>query len=261
LPRKLSEDELDNYCRRIVAIHGEQRPRGDQLEVPDELLLHQMWGRDRLEMLQLIKKSLLANPRLISGRWISYDPTITCFTIESIPTPERLEWLVEKMKLNLASRLESKIREQSPNGFEQFVKDFVESTKGISVQRTGKSHDGGVDFIGEKKAEDELSLPMLLVGQAKRWKKPATREDVAAFIGDVDMRPLPKRHANKLGIYISCSGFTDDAVKNAPRATLRLTLWNVNDIASMMLTRSHFGIKKVRIEVPAWDESFWNDYK
>lgn len=208
---------LDDLLRRIKVLHEEQRPRGDQLEVPDEYLLQQFprlgIKNDLYETLDTLKRALKEHPRLVAGKWIAYDSGISALTIESVPSPERLEWLAEKVRLDLASRLQERIKELSWKGFEQFVKDVVENSgKDISVQGTGKSHDGGVDFYGERaSADDDLSLPVRIVGQAKRWKARATRDDVAAFIGNVDMKPLPKRGVGQiLGIFISCSGFTDD---------------------------------------------------
>ena len=37
-------------------------------------------------------------------------------------------------------------------------------------------------------------------------------------------------------------------------------LWDAKDLASMMLSRK-IGLRTARIDVPVWDESFWNDYK
>ena len=212
---KLTQETLENLLRMLTLLHEEQRPRGDQLEISDEVILSEFprFGitDNQFNLLDFLKRSLRGTPRLFASRWLSYDSAISSVTVESIATPERLEWLAEKVKIDIVNRLETKIRELSWVGFEQFVRDVVEQGKGLAIQGTGKSHDGGVDFIGKKHdEEDELSVPLLIVGQAKRWKRKATRDDVAAFIGNVDMKPLPKR-GQKMGIYICCSGFTDDA--------------------------------------------------
>lgn len=265
---KVSSEELEGVLRRVKILHEEQRPRGDQLEIPDKVLVAELprlgVQGDPYEVLGVVKDALRKSPRLIGRHWISYDPGLSAVTIEVIPAPERLEWLAEKARLDIESRLEARMMGLSPDGFEQFVKDVVESGKRISVQRIGKSHDGGVDFVGEKKpeVEDEFGLPVQIIGQAKRWNHPAARADVAEFIGNVDMKPLPKRgQGQRIGIFISCSGFMDDARISAQRASLlKLMLWDAHDLASLMITR-RFGVDSIQLNVPVWDESFWNDYK
>jgi hypothetical protein len=265
---KVSTDEIEVILRKIKVLHEEQRPRGDQLEVPDKVLLVEL---SRLgvsgepgSVLEALKSSLRKNPRLIERHWISYDPGLSAFTIEFVPTPERLEWLAEKVRLDIEDRLEKRMSRLSPGGFEQFVKDVVERGKGISVERIGQSHDGGVDFFGEKTPEkgDEFGLPIQIIGQAKRWSHPAARAHVAQFIGDVDMKPLPKRgQGQRIGIFISCSGFMEDARISARRASLlRLMLWDAHDLANLMISR-RFGIDSIPLSVPVWDENFWNDYE
>jgi len=265
---KVSAEELENVLRKIKVLHEEQRPRGDQLEIPDNVLIAELprlgVTGDVSRIFEAIKGSLRNAPMLIERHWISYDPGLSAVTVEAVPSAERLEWLGEKVRLDVEGRLERRRMKLSPTGFEEFVKDIVESGRGISVQRTGQSHDGGIDFFGEKTpdASDEFGIPIRIIGQAKRWKHPAARSDVAQFLGDVDMKPLPKRRQiQTIGIFISCSGFMEDARISARRASLmKLMLWDAHDLAGLMITRK-FGINSLSINVPVWDENFWNDYK
>jgi restriction endonuclease Mrr len=265
---KISVEDLEEILRKVKVLHDEQHPRGDQLEIPDKVLVAELprlgVRADPYEVLGFVKDTLRKTPRLIDRHWISYDPGLSAVTIEIIPAPERLEWLAEKARLDIESRLEGRMVGLSPKGFEEFVKDLVESGKRISVERIGQSHDGGVDFVGEKKPEvgDEFGLPVQIIGQAKRWSHPAARAHVAQFLGDVDMKPLPRRgQGQRIGIFISCSGFMDDARISARRASLlKLMLWDAHDLASLMITR-RFGVNSIPLNVPVWDESFWNDYK
>jgi len=268
LPERSFPYQITDVMNKIVVLHEEQRPRGDQLEIIDKVLLAEFQRLgiegDEYQILDLLKATLRDNPTVVKGRWISYDFGLGAVTMELLPSPERLEWMAEKVKVDLVNRIQQRMRELSPDGFEKFVRDVVESGARTSVSWTGKSHDGGVDFEGEKKPElgDELSLPVQILGQAKRWNRKATRKDVAAFIGDVDMKPLPKRgRGQRIGIFICSSGFEEDAKISAPRASvLKLALWDAQHISSVMLVRK-VGVGSLRLDIPVWDESFWNDYK
>ena len=125
-----------------------------------------------------------------------------------VKTPnEIVESGYQKLRAQLADELLETVKSCSPAFFERLVVDLlVRMGYGGSLadagRAVGKSGDGGIDGIIK---EDKLGLDVIYI-QAKRWDQNSIgRPHVQQFAG-----ALQGQRAGK-GIFITTSGFTDDA--------------------------------------------------
>ena len=90
---------------------------------------------------------------------------------------------------------------------------------------TQKSNDGGIDGIIN---EDRLGLDVIYV-QAKRYQSNVGRVDVQNFVG-----ALAGHQAHK-GVFITTSGFNDNAVQFAKTVPQKVILIDGNRLANLMI--------------------------
>jgi restriction system protein len=122
-------------------------------------------------------------------------------------TPEeQLEAGYVRHRTSLASEVLAKLRECSPQFFEQVVVDLLVAmgyggSRRDAGQAVGRAGDGGIDGIIK---EDRLGLDGIYV-QAKRWDASVGRPVVQAFAGSLE------GHRARKGVLITTSDFTADA--------------------------------------------------
>jgi restriction system protein len=115
----------------------------------------------------------------------------------SVGTPtERIEAASRELRAALAADVLDRIREQSPEFFEQVVLDVLQAigyggSREDSAERLGRSGDGGVDGVIR---EDRLGLDLIYV-QAKRWANTVGRPDIQQFVG-----ALNGQRAHSIGV-------------------------------------------------------------
>jgi restriction system protein len=143
---------------------------------------------------------------------------------------ERIDAAYRELRAALAADLLERIAEQPPEFFEQVVLDVLHAigyggTREGSMQRLGKSGDGGVDGVIR---EDRLGLDLIYV-QAKRWQNPVGRPEIQKFFG-----ALHGQRATK-GVFIATSTFTKEAIGYADNVTPRVILVDGNELAELMI--------------------------
>ncbi len=137
-----------------------------------------------------------------------------------IGTPaERMEAAFREMRRALAVDVLERVREQTPDFFEQVVLDVLQAigyggSRDDAAERLGRGGDGGVDGVIR---EDKLGLDLIYV-QAKRWANSVGRPDIQQFVG-----ALNGQRASK-GVFITTSAFSREAREYAESVNPRIIL-------------------------------------
>lgn len=123
-----------------------------------------------------------------------------------------------------------RVREQSPEFFEQVVLDVLQAmgyggAGGKSPERLGRTGDGGVDGVIR---EDKLGLDLIYV-QAKRWTNTVGRPEIQQFVGALNGQCASK------GVFITTSTFSGDAIAYADAVNPRVILINGKQLAELMI--------------------------
>ena len=146
------------------------------------------------------------------------------------PPEEALESSYQSLRLALAQELLDRVKQASPQFFEQLVIDLlVAMGYGGSLkdagEAVGRRGDGGIDGIIK---EDKLGLDAIYV-QAKRWDGTVGRPDVQAFAGSI-----MGQRANK-GVFITTSQFTKDAKDYVGRIEKKIVLIDGEQLTQLMI--------------------------
>jgi restriction system protein len=156
-------------------------------------------------------------------------------------TPEEaLEYGFQKLMENLADEIMEKIMSCSPAFFERLVIELlVKMGYGGSLKEAssivGKAGDEGIDGIIK---EDKLGLDVIYV-QAKRWTSVVGRPEIQKFAGSA---PWPE---GRKGIFITTSGFTNDALDYAKSINAKLVLIDGDTLTKLMI-ENDLGLSTVR---------------
>jgi restriction system protein len=162
------------------------------------------------------------------------DTTTTATPIDVEPaagTPtERMESAWRELRAALAAELLERVREQTPDFFEQVVLDVLQAigyggSRQDAAERLGRSGDGGVDGVIR---EDKLGLDLIYV-QAKRWANTVGRPEIQQFVG-----ALNGQRASK-GVFITTSSFSREATDYANAVNPRVVLVDGKQLAELML--------------------------
>ncbi len=146
------------------------------------------------------------------------------------PPIERLEAAYAEAREALAAELRDRVRQVTPQFFEQLVLDLLEamgyggSIEGSGI-RVGGTGDEGIDGIIK---EDKLGLDVVYV-QAKRWQQNIGRPDVQAFVG-----ALAGKKARK-GVFITTSDFTKEAREYVQNIDAKIVLIDGRQLAELMI--------------------------
>jgi restriction system protein len=149
---------------------------------------------------------------------------------ETATPEERAASAYRELRSALASEVLDRVREQSPDFFEQVVLDVLQAigyggSRDDAAERLGRSGDGGVDGVIR---EDKLGLDLIYV-QAKRWTNTVGRPEIQQFVG-----ALNGQRANK-GVFITTSTFSREAVDFADAVNPRVILVDGTELAQLML--------------------------
>jgi restriction system protein len=157
--------------------------------------------------------------------------TASLADVTTAGTPEeRAEAAYRELRAALASDVLDRVREQTPDFFEQVVLDVLQAIgyggpREDAAERLGRSGDGGVDGVIR---EDKLGLDLIYV-QAKRWANTVGRPDIQQFVG-----ALNGQRASK-GVFITTSTFSREAVEYADTVNPRVILLTGKQLAELML--------------------------
>lgn len=161
---------------------------------------------------------------------------------------EAIEYNFEEINGSLASEILDTMKSSSPAFFEKLVIDLLlkmgyGGSRKDAGQAIGQAGDEGVDGIIK---EDRLGLDVIYI-QAKRWGETVVgRPEVQKFAG-----ALQGKRAKK-GIYITTSGFSNDAIDFANKIESKIILIDGKELTKLMLehnvgvsTSKVYEIKKV----------------
>ncbi len=128
----------------------------------------------------------------------------------------------------------------NPYRFEQVVIDLLFAmgyggSRAEAAKVTKKTNDEGIDGIIN---EDRLGLDVIYV-QAKRWQSVVGRREIQSFVG-----ALAGQQATK-GVFITTSGFTQNAVDFARNVSQKVILIDGDRLADLMIEHD-VGVSNVR---------------
>lgn len=155
-------------------------------------------------------------------------------------TPEEsLESAHQKIRLALAVELLSRVKDCSPDFFENLVVELIVrmgygGSRKDAGQAIGKSGDGGIDGIIK---EDKLGLDVIYI-QAKRWEGVVGSKEIRNFVGS-----LVGQKADK-GIFITTSGFTKDAISYVTTIQHKVILIDGEQLVQLMIDNG-VGVTKI----------------
>ena len=135
-----------------------------------------------------------------------------------------------QIQTELVSDLMQQVLNCSPHFFETLVLDVLVSmgyggSHNDAAQSVGRTGDGGIDGIIK---EDKLGLDAIYL-QAKRWKNTVGRPEIQSFAGALDGVRAKK------GIFITTSGFTQDALNYVKGIEKKIVLIDGKQLANLMI--------------------------
>ena len=169
---------------------------------------------------------------------------------------ERIQAAHSELRAALVADLLERVREQSPDFFEQLVLDVLQAiddggSREDAARRLGEAGDVGVDGVI---SEDMLGVDLIYV-QAKRWANTVGRPEIQQFVG-----ALKGQRASK-GAFITTSSFSRDAVDYADSVNPRVILVDGKQVAELMFdhgvgvsVESSYDIKRVDLDYFGADE-------
>jgi restriction system protein len=152
---------------------------------------------------------------------------------------EHMAFGYQQIKEELAQALLQKVKQCSPEFFEQLVVELlVAMGYGGSLEdagrAVGKGGDGGVDGIIK---EDRLGLDVIYI-QAKRWEGVVGRPEIQKFAG-----ALQGQRARK-GVFITSSGFSKEAREYCSVIESKIVLIDGEQLAEFMMAHG-IGVAEV----------------
>ncbi len=167
---------------------------------------------------------------------------------EQIVTPdEAISAAYGELRASLAQELLEKIKQSSPQFFEQLVVDVLLAmgyggSGRDAGEALGKTGDGGLDGVIR---EDKLGLDVIYI-QAKRWEGVVGRPVVQGFVGAIHGARASK------GVIITTSDFSAEAREYVKTIPTRIVLVDGRTLAELMIDHnvavsrvSNYEIKKV----------------
>jgi restriction system protein len=192
------------------------------------------------------KDVLTDNPERIDGHFLQRFPEFVTFrdlhhekeqepsvASPSIDTPEEeLGHAYQRLREDLESELLQQVKTASAAFFENLVVQLlVRMGYGGNLhdagQAVGQSGDGGIDGIIK---EDQLGLDAIYI-QAKRWDANVGRPEIQKFAGAL------QGHRARKGVFITTSGFSQDALDYVERIESKIVLIDGPTLARYMVDK------------------------
>jgi restriction system protein len=173
---------------------------------------------------------------------------------QEITPEEALENAYEQLKNSLADDLLQQLKASLPRKFEKIVVDFLVAmgyggNQKEAAKVIGKSGDEGIDGIIN---EDLLGLDVIYI-QAKKWEGIVGRPEIHKFAG-----ALLGQHAKK-GIFITTSGFTQEAINYASKVDNKIILIDGNMLVQYMIEKNVGVTTSVKYEVKKLDMDYFTE--
>lgn len=146
-------------------------------------------------------------------------------------TPEEImDTANVQLRVALADEVLDRVKACAPAFFEQLVVQLLirmgyGGSREEAGRAVGRSGDGGIDGIIN---EDRLGLDAIYL-QAKRWEGTVGRPEIMKFVG-----ALAGQRATK-GVFITTSGFTQEAKDYAATSQYKVVLLNGTRLADLMI--------------------------
>jgi restriction system protein len=176
--------------------------------------------------------------------------------ISELTPDEVIESAYQTLRNSLALDLLERIKDSSPQFFEQLVIDLLLAmgyggSQREAARRVGQSGDGGIDGIIN---EDRLGLDVVYI-QAKRWESSVGARDVRDFAGSLEEKKAMK------GVFITTSDFTKDARDFVGRIGKRIVLIDGKELAQLLID-FNVGISNRRTYViKKMDEEYFEGFE
>lgn len=143
---------------------------------------------------------------------------------------EALENTYQQVRRDLAQELLARIKEASPEFFEQLVVELLVNmgyggSRKDAGEAIGKSGDEGIDGIIK---EDRLGLDAIYL-QAKRWEGTVSRPEIQKFVG-----ALHGKRARK-GVFITTSSYSREALDYVKNIDPKVILIDGDQLTSLMI--------------------------
>lgn len=171
------------------------------------------------------------------------------------PPQEVIEKAIDELESSLRSELLAKVKQVTPNEFEQIVVDLMVNmgyggTREDSSWVTKASGDEGIDGVIN---QDRLGLDVIYL-QAKRFTdNKVGRPGVQKFVG-----ALAGQQASK-GVFMATSGFSKDAVEYAANVPQKVILIDGPRLADLMIEHNLGVYTKHTYEVKEIDSDYFED--
>ena len=210
----------------------------------DPNLVFEDWER-------FLRKSFFIKNHLI--RYNIYNETLT---VEIVPSLQLMNRAAETYGLNLRSSVINALSTLSFQEFEQLMREIFQKVPWVEqISITQLSRDGGIDFEGVYR-DRKSGLRLTLFGQAKHWNSKVGSETIRTFIGSISVR----LSAPAIGIFVSTSGYTDDAKAVMLKSPIRILSYDIVNLADLMIEHE-VGVKTFRIEGKVIDDVFWKEIR
>lgn len=188
----------------------------------------------------------------VAGDWkISLNPFTGVLSYERIASAESLERQVEIANSAVEATLKSRLFNLDGFRFQRAMTEVLRNLPWVrDVKETKLTGDGGIDFraLFQHEAFGELRA----VGQVKRTSSKTTGPEVREFIGGaLSSKPKPD-----VGVFISFSGYTTDAVAAIEDSPIRIQRYTVEDVIAWQRKYS-IGVSKREFELFSLDQNFW----
>ena len=191
---------------------------------------------------------------MVDNCYVKYSLYTDTLTVEDIPPWEKLSRLAEIRNDRVQHEIRERITELPWNEFPIFLKSVFEKVPWVRGFRIRKmSRDDGVDFEAKYVTDTIPESP--LIGQAKHWKAKAGSDTIRNFIGSVEIHPRVKR---AFGMFVSTSGFTDDALETLEKCRFQILQFDAINLATLML-KYGIGVRKFSIDGVDLQASFWEE--
>ena len=240
----------------------------------DKLQDKRQYHISKKELIKLIDKYFISeglseDPVLIFEKWEDelrsrkiikdyttiYSETKETLTIQWLPNWENIDWVTEIRNNNLYNELKNTIKCLGYYEFECLIKKVFNDLPWMKeVHITKLSGDGGIDFVG-KFIDEESHMELPVLGEAKHWTSKVGAKQIRDFLGAI---LLKSNKRTTVGIYVSTSGFSKDALKNIQSSPVKILNYDIDSITELMI-KYKIGISKVTIPSSKLDICFWSD--
>ena len=163
---------------------------------------------------------------------------------------EQIAVLYRKLNDRLAEELLERVKQVSPDGFEQLVVSLLEKMGYGQGEAVGRSGDGGIDGIIN---QDALGLEKVYI-QAKRWENLVGEPEIRNFSGSLEAKGASK------GVFITSSSFGPRARETAhfiSAGNKFIRLIDGEELARLMINHGVGVVSEIIYDVKKLDENYF----